>query len=209
MHIKSLDRPIKIWFSIKSRINRFIKHKWAKWMTLLEFKFYKVHYTSFRTVGRPYMKNFGKISIGDDFSMNNGVDGNPIGCYNKCTFYVSEGSEIIIGNNVGISQTALISYCSIKIGDNVKIGGGTSIFTTDFHSLSPDIRKSEEDMANRVCKPVTIEDNAFIGAYCIILKGITIGENAIVGAGSVVTKDIPANTIWGGNPAKFIKNVEI
>lgn len=50
-------------------------------------------------------------------------------------------------------------------------------------------------------------DNVFIGAKCIILKGVTIGENSVIGAGSVVTKNVPANQIWAGNPAKFIKNV--
>ncbi|MGN0053220.1 MAG: hypothetical protein ACI378_04035, partial [Bacteroides sp.] len=55
-------------------------------------------------------------------------------------------AELIIGDNVGISQTALLSYGSIRIGDNVKIGGGTSVFTTDFHSLDPMIRASSKRM---------------------------------------------------------------
>lgn len=139
--------------------------------------------------------------------MNNGIKGNPIGCYEKCTFFVDKECEIIIGDNVGISQTALISHCSIKIGDNVKIGGGSCIYTTDFHSQDPIIRAGNEDKRNRKSSPVVINDNVFIGAKCIILKGVTIGENSIVGAGSVVTKSIPANQIWGGNPAKYIREV--
>ena len=54
---------------------------------------------------------------------------------------------------------------------------------------------------------VKIKNNVFIGAKYIILKGVTIGENSVVGAGSVVTKSIPANQIWAGNPAKFIRNL--
>ena len=69
------------------------------------------------------------------------------------------------------------------------------MFTTDFHSLDPIIRASSEDQKHKKCGPVVIEDNVFIGARCIILKGVTIGENSIVGAGSVVTKSIPANEI--------------
>ena len=69
------------------------------------------------------------------------------------------------------------------------------MFTTDFHSLDPIIRASNEDMMHRKCAPVVIGGNVFIGARCIILKGVTIGENSIVGAGSVVTKSIPANEI--------------
>ena len=54
-----------------------------------------------------------------------------------------------------------------------------------------------------------IEDNVFIGAHSTILKGVTIGQNSIIGACSVVTKNIPPNEIWAGNPAKFIKKLEI
>lgn len=69
------------------------------------------------------------------------------------------------------------------------------------------IRASKDDLKHRKCAPVVIGDNVFIGAKCIILKGVTIGENSIVGAGSVVTKSIPANEIWAGNPAKFIRKI--
>lgn len=166
-------------------------------------------FSNFRTNGVPYVMvaRGGFLSIGKDFKMNNGIKGNPIGCYERCTFFVDRKAKLIIGNNVGISQAALISYCSIKIGDNVKIGGGVSIYTTDFHSLNPEIRKTQYDLQNRCIAPVIIEDNVFIGAKCIILKGVTIGQNSIVGAGSVVTKSIPADEIWGGNPAKFIRKL--
>lgn len=147
------------------------------------------------------------MRIGRNFAMNNGIKGNPIGCYERCTFFVDRDSELIIGDNVGISQTALISHCSIRIGNNVKIGGGTCVFTTDFHSLDPVTRASGDDQKHRKCAPVVIGDNVFIGAKCIILKGVTIGENSIVGAGSVVTKSIPANQIWAGNPARPLRNV--
>ena len=122
-------------------------------------------------------------------------------------FEESEITSIEIGDNVGISQATLISHCSIKIGNNVKIGGGGCVFTSDFHSLDPIIRAGGEDQANKKCAPVVLCDNVFIGAHSIILKGVTIGENSIVGAGSVVTKSIPANQMWGGNPAKFIRNL--
>ena len=60
-------------------------------------------------------------------------------------------------------------------------------------------------MKNRAEKPVVIGNDVFIGAKSIILKGVTIGENSVIGAGSVVTKSVPANQIWAGNPAKFIR----
>lgn len=173
------------------------------------FKGNNARVESFRTAGIPYVvvARGGKLTIGKNFSMNNGIKGNPIGCYSKCTFFVDRNAVLTIGDHVGISQTALICHKSITIGNHVKIGGGVKIYDTDFHSLDPQIRKSKEDMKCRQEKPVIIRDNAFIGAYSIVLKGVEIGENSIVGAGSVVAKSIPANQIWAGNPAKFIRNI--
>jgi acetyltransferase-like isoleucine patch superfamily enzyme len=59
-----------------------------------------------------------------------------------------------------------------------------------------------------ICKPVRICKNAWIGAGATILPGVTVGENAVVAAAAVVTKDVPANTIVGGNPAKVIKMID-
>lgn len=135
--------------------------------------------------------------------------GNIIGFDVPCSFIVSDNCEIRIGDNVGISQTTLIAHANIIIEDNVKIGGGTCIYTSDFHSLNKDYRrKSEEDYKNRKTASVHIKEDVFIGARCLILKGVTIGEGSIIGAGSVVTKSIPPNEIWAGNPAKFIRSIQ-
>ena len=132
-----------------------------------------------------------------------------LGFPQPCQIVVTDGAELIIGKNVGMSQAAIICHHSITIGDNVKIGGGVKIYDTNFHSLNPEIRRIREwDMREKKCRPVVIEHDAFIGAGAIILSGVTIGENSIVAAGSVVSKSIPANEIWGGNPARFIKKVE-
>lgn len=168
-----------------------------------------VAYESFSTNGIPYVMvaRGGKFSIGKNFAMNNGIKGNPIGCYECCTFFVDRDAVLTIGDNVGISQAALVCHKSITIGDNVKIGGGVCIYDTDFHSLDPIIRRSSEDLKKRAEQPVVIGNDVFIGAKSIILKGVTIGNNSVIGAGSVVTKSVPANQIWAGNPAKFIRNI--
>lgn len=192
------------------RIKKNINNVFCYITTYFHFVGNGVRFSTFKTRGVPYVivaRDGGVLSIGRDFKMNNGDKGNPIGCYERCTLFVDRESELIIGDNVGISQTALISHCSIRIGKNVKIGGGTSIYTTDFHSLNPVVRSSDNDMKDRKTSPVIIGDNVFIGAKCIILKGVSIGENAVVGAGSVVTKDIPADEKWAGNPARFIGRI--
>ena len=182
---------------------------YCRFFVLIYFFKNKVKFSDFRTSGIPFVMvaRSGKMSIGKNFAMNNGISGNPIGCHDPCTFFVDREAELCIGDNVGISQSALVCHQSIFIGDYVKIGGGVKIYDTDFHSLNPYIRGSLEDMEKKKKAPVIIKNNAFIGAFSIILKGVTIGENAVIGAGSVVTKDIPANEVWGGNPAKFIKKI--
>jgi acetyltransferase-like isoleucine patch superfamily enzyme len=169
-----------------------------------------VKYSSFITGGIPYVSVAigGDFSIGENLRMNNGIGGNPIGCYNRCTFFVDKGANLKIGSNFGISQAAIICHSDIKIGNNVKIGGGARIYDTDFHSLDPLMRlNTKTDFANKIKRPIVIEDNVFIGAYSTILKGVTIGHNSIIGASSVVAKNIPSNEIWAGNPARFIRNI--
>lgn len=171
-----------------------------------------VDYKKISTNGIPFVSvaRKGNCVIGDNFSMNNNIGGNPIGRVQRCILSVDNGAELIIGNNVGMSSTALVAKTSIHIGDNVKIGGGVCIYDTDFHSLDPEIRKNRVlDRISMNNKPVVIGDNVFIGAHSTILKGVTVGNNSIIGACSVVTRSIPENEIWGGNPAKFIKKVNI
>ena len=94
----------------------------------------------------------------------------------------------------------------IKIGNNVRIGGGTRIYDTNFHSLNYlDRRNGIKDAENASMSPVIIEDDVFIGTSVIIGKGVTIGARSTIAAGSVVVKSIPADCIAGGNPCKVIK----
>lgn len=193
---------IKIKFEISSIIDTFI--------ATIKLKCNYVEYKNFRTGGVPHVmvaRGAKGMTIGKNFAMNNGIYHNPIGMPQPCTFFVDRGCSITIGDNVGISQTALIAHDTITIGDNVKIGGGTCVYTSDFHSLDAEIRRTKEDKKYRKTAPVTIGNDVFIGARCIILKGVTVGDKSIVGAGSVVTKSIPSGEIWAGNPAKFIRKV--
>ena len=161
---------------------------------------------TFKTSGIPFVSvaRGGQCTIGNNLRINNTIAANPIGRIQKCSFFVEKNGSLRIGDNVAMSYTAI--YCSnnIIISDNVMIGGGTCIYDTDFHPLSAVDRLNDND-EKIASGAVIIEENAFIGANCTILKGVTIGKNSIVGACSVVTKNIPPYEIWAGNPAKFIK----
>ena len=112
---------------------------------------------------------------------------------------VNLGANVKIGSNVSILYNLLcMSAGGITIEDNVLIAANCSLISNN-HDF-----KIREILT---CKPILIKKNAWIGAGSIILPGVTVGENAIVGAGSVVTKDVAANTLVAGVPAKFIKNI--
>lgn len=194
------------------KIKRMLFSLFNYMITFFYFRIYKVSYNNFVSNGIPFLhiERHGKMIVGVDFKMNNGLNYNPIGYSNPCVFVVLNDAILTIGNAVGMSQTTIVCHEKVSIGDNVKMGGGVKIYDTDFHSLAPDERLDATlDRLHKKTAPVKIADNVFIGAGSIILKGIIIGENSIVGAGSVVTKSIGDNEIWGGNPAKFIKYLNV
>ncbi len=106
-------------------------------------------------------------------------------------------NDVIIGNNVTIKPGVQI-WDGVILEDNVFIGPNVT-FTND---LFPRSKVYPDAFAKTLVKK-----GASIGANSTILAGNTIGENALIGAGSVVTKDIPANEVWVGNPAKFLKHI--
>lgn len=142
------------------------------------------------------------IIIGDGCKFNSAKHSVLEGLLKPCKFITArENSEIIFGNNVGASGATFVAALKIKIGNNVMIGAHSSIVDTDFHNPNPNIRLQNDEMPSR---PITIEDNVFIGYNCLILKGVTIGKNSVIGANSVVFNSIPKNAIAIGNPCKVI-----
>lgn len=123
--------------------------------------------------------------------------------------FKSCGGVLSIGDNSAISNTAITVAESVNIGRNVFIGAGCKIYDTDFHPIEAEFRFGDTvDITRTKTKRIIIEDGAFIGGHSIILKGSHIGENSVIGAGSVVAGNIPANEIWAGNPARFMKKIK-
>lgn len=115
-----------------------------------------------------------------------------------------------IGNNClwGPMKTISIDFSRpslVEIGDNVRINLGFTLMTHDWATMV--FRKVYNDFVSS-SGHVTIGNNVYFGRWCTVLKGVTIGDNCIIGYGSIVTKDIPANSVAVGRPAKVICTLE-
>jgi acetyltransferase-like isoleucine patch superfamily enzyme len=119
----------------------------------------------------------------------------------------SPESSIMIGEESGISGASISARLGIRIGKRVLIGAGACIWDNDFHPLKLEDRR-ENANAHVHALPIRIEDDVFIGARALILKGVTIGRGAVIGAGSVVCQDVQPETVVAGNPAKVIGSNE-
>src|ERR1700760_3009292 len=117
-------------------------------------------------------------------------------------FYTAGGDEIRVGHNVFVNQNCTFyDLGGLEIADDVMIGPNVSIITAG-HPLEPSQRR-----AATVGKPIVIERNVWIAAGATIIGGVTVGENSVVAAASVVTKDVPPNSLIGGNPARVIRSI--
>ena len=116
-------------------------------------------------------------------------------CNINCQVFIE--NDVKIGDNVTIKPGVQI-WDGITLEDHVFVGPNVT-FTNDHF---PKSKNKEFEM-----RKTLVKTGASIGANSTILGGITLGENCLIGAGSLVTKDIPANEVWVGNPAKFLKNI--
>ena len=128
------------------------------------------------------------------------------------------GGDIQIGHHGYVGAgTRIWSARSIRIGDRVLISHNVNIFDNDTHPLDDPQARHRHYQAILTTghpealdlneRPVVIEDDVLIGCQSILLPGVTIGARAVVGAGSVVTRDVAADTVVAGNPARFIRTL--
>jgi maltose O-acetyltransferase len=120
----------------------------------------------------------------------------------RAPFFCDYGSHIRIGARVFANfGLVALDVAPITIGDDVQMGPNVQLLTPT-HPLDADLRRAKWEAA----EPITIEQNVWLGGGAIVLPGVTVGENAVVGAGAVVTKDVPANVVIAGNPARIIRS---
>jgi acetyltransferase-like isoleucine patch superfamily enzyme len=185
------NNRIKFWIEIEKvrRLKMSLRSAGSNFTIKLPHRFYNPQY----------------ISIGDDFYASEGLKIEAIDGYMEQKFT----PQILIGNNV-----TMISNCHIGCIDKVFIGNNvliaSNVFISDhFHGeIQFDALKLPPAERPLVSKgAIIIQDNVWIGENAVILPGVAIGKNAIIGANAVVTKNVAANSVVGGNPAKLIKQM--
>ncbi|MFJ8184407.1 sugar O-acetyltransferase [Streptomyces sp. NPDC096105] len=117
--------------------------------------------------------------------------------------YVDYGSNISIGARTFVNyHLTALDVAAITIGEDCQIGPNVQLLTPT-HPVEPQPRRDKLEAA----RPITIGDNVWIGGGAIVCPGVTVGDNAVIGAGAVVTKDIPANVVAVGNPARPVRTL--
>ena len=163
-----------------------------------------------RSVGRrlrlpgraPGIMGDGIIDIGDQVELGPG-----------CTFLIGLGlstrAHLRLGSHLRLGpNNFLCAATRIEFGEHCRTGPSVFIYDTDLHPLDPKARREDiGSIAWAATAPVVIEDDVWIGASSIVLKGVRIGAGAVIGAGSVVTRDIPPYAIAAGNPAVVVGDV--
>jgi acetyltransferase-like isoleucine patch superfamily enzyme len=139
--------------------------------------------------GRLQVRGPGRVVIGDDVTIAMTV-----------TPWTDTAEALItIGNRVTLSGTRFGCQRSIQIGDRCLIGD-CRMMDSDYHGTDPRARNLYE------VAPIRVGENVWITMQCVVLKGVTIGSGSTVAIGSVVTRDLPENSVCGGNPAVFLKS---
>lgn len=117
--------------------------------------------------------------------------------------YVEFGWNVSIGNNFyGNLDLTMLDGAPITIGSEVLIGPKCGLYATN-HAIDPTERASNAV----VSRPITIEDNVWIGGSVCVIGGVTIGKGSVIGAGSVVTRSIPPMVVAAGNPCRVIRKI--
>jgi acetyltransferase-like isoleucine patch superfamily enzyme len=159
-------------------------------------------------------KHASNLCIADDVKLGRGVQlskfinlyGCEIGEETKIGAFVEVQKRAVIGRRCKVSSHTFICE-GVTIEDNVFIGHGVT-FVNDSDPRATTENGSLQTERDWRAEPTLIRKGASIGSGSTILSNVVVGENAIVGAGSMVTKDVPANSIVAGNPARVLRMIE-
>lgn len=158
-------------------------------------------------LGRPRIeRTSGRIVLGRSVTLRSHDGGYHTAMYHPTRLMVDASPDALIevGDETRLNGVSIHATRLIRIGRNCLIAANVSLLDSDGHGVS----LADRAKANPVSEPIVIEDNVWIGANAIVLKGVTIGRGAIVAAGSVVTRDVAPMTLVGGNPARMIKALD-
>ncbi|WP_240074287.1 sugar O-acetyltransferase [Cupriavidus taiwanensis] len=118
--------------------------------------------------------------------------------------HIDQRGNLSIGSESFLNTDCVIlNGAQVSIGANVLVGPGV-VFAADGHHIDPLERAADPSAKS---KPITIEDNVWIGARAVICPGVTIGANSVIGAGSIVTRDVPPGVLAAGNPCVVKRSV--
>jgi acetyltransferase-like isoleucine patch superfamily enzyme len=148
-----------------------------------------------RLWGNPSIQNWGEMIVGDRVRLVSTVARLELVAAPGGRLEIGEGTFINYGCSIAASQ-------SIYIGPNCSIGTYAVIMDNDYHRLEPEHRYERPESS-----PIILEENVWLGARVIVLRGVTIGAGSAIGAGSVVTRDIPPRSLAVGVPAKVIRHL--
>ena len=185
---------------IYSYLNFYFKIKFERNFNIIISKtsivhFWKIRFNKFKN---------SKLKVGEGSYVSSDIN------------FEKDNAQLIVGDNTFISGAKFSIANYIYVGDNAQIAWGTLFFDHNSHSLDYKVRST--DLVNRFnnikvwdtigIKKIIIEDDVWIGANSIILKGVILKQGTVIAAGSVVTKSTEPFSLYGGNPAKFIKKLE-
>ncbi len=147
------------------------------------------------------------VKLGENVRLSKFINlyGCEIGDNTKIGAFVEVQKNARVGKNCKISSHTFICE-GVEIEDNVFIGHGV-VFINDIYPRATAPGGDLQTESDWTVVPTLIKKGASVGSGATILANVTIGENAIVGAGSVVTKDVPANVIAAGNPARVLRTL--
>jgi len=148
----------------------------------------------------------GIIVLGENITIVNDSKYNRAGINHPAQLVAAKGALLTIGNSVGVSGGSIFCVESITIWNHVLLGANSNAYDNDFHPVDHIKRRNNLPGASA---PVVIEDDVWLCADVVVLKGVTIGARSVIAAGSVVTSDIPPDTLAGGSPAKPIRQLNV